>query len=498
MKNLFKIGALAVLLTTATSCNNWLDVNQSPNAIVKAPLPQVLTSAQVQLGFNMGSDIHRYSSIIAQHFAGQGNQGVQNRELMGYVIQPTDVNNTFRAQFYSGVLADLEAMIKDAEGKSPYYAGIAKILKAYTFHIITDLWGNVPFSEALKGTENLQPKYDNSEAIYSALFVMLDEGIANLNASSSEFVPAADDVIFAGNRARWRTFAYTLQTRLALRYTDKVARIDAILAKAGATFMTANTDNFQLNFQATAAAAGRENPIHQFEIRRQDQFFPNATFVSRMNAKADPRRRWYFTPTSGTTFLGAPNNYTADATTVFNPAATPAIVFSRMHIYLRGDSTGTATTSARGRVDTYSGAGAVRMLTYSEYQFIRAEYLFAKGQTANAQIAFQEGIRASMQLAGVPATSITAYINANGTLNTGTELQQIIEEKYVANYGVAVEPWSDWRRTGFPALTATLNSVAPSPTVLPRILPYPQQERDSNPNTPARANVFEKSVFWDK
>lgn len=496
MKHIFRIGMLAIILLTSTSCKKWLDINQSPNAIIKAPLPQVLTSAQVQLGFNMGSDIHRYSSIIAQHFAGQGNQGVQTREYMGYVIQPTDVNNTFRAQFYAGALADLESIIKNAEGKSPYYAGIAKILKAYTFHILVDLWGNVPFSEALKEVENLQPKYDNSQAIYDALFVMLDEGIANLNATSSEFVPAADDVIFAGNRARWRTLAYTLQTRLALRYIDKVARIDAILAKAGATFMAGNADNFVLNFQATAAAAGRENPIHQFEIRRQDQFFPNATFVNRMNTKADPRRRWYFTPVTGTTFSGAPNNYTADATTVFNPAA--GVNFSRVHIYLRGDSTGTATTAARGRVDTYSGAGAVRMFTFAEYQFIRAEYLFAKGQTANAQTAFQAGITASMQLAGVPAANITTYIAANGTLNTGTELQQIIEEKYVANYGVAVEPWSDWRRTGFPVLTATANSVAPSSNVLPRILPYSQQEKDSNPNTPARANIFDKAVFWDR
>jgi len=492
MQKIIKYTFLFIVLMSFTSCKKWLDVNQSPNAVLTAPLPQVLTSAQVQLGFNMGSDVARFSSILAQQFAGQGQAGVQTREYMGYLIQPTDVNNTFRGQFYAGVLADLEAIIKDAEGTSPYYAGIAKILKAYTFHILVDLWGDLPYTEALKGATLTQPKYDKSDAIYATLFILLDEGIANLNAPSSKFIPGNDDVIYLGNRGRWRTLAYTLQMRLALRYPDKVARMDAILAKAGATFMSANADNFQCAFQATSLIAGRENPIHQFEIRRVDQYFPSATVVNLMNTKSDPRRRWYFTPTAGTTFIGAPNDYAATSSTIFNPPSN--VVFSRMHIFMRGDSTGTATTPARGRVDTYSGSAPVRMFTFAEYQFIRAEYLFAKGQTANAQIALQAGITASMQMANVPPASIAAYIATNGTLNATTELRQIIEEKYVANYGVAVEPWSDWRRTNFPALVPTTNGVQ---TSIPRILPYPQQERDSNPNTPARPSITAKSVFWD-
>lgn len=488
MKHILISSVLAVLLVTSTSCKKWLDINQDPTQVLDAPLNQRLSATQGQIAFNMGSDVFRYTSILSQQFAGQAATGVQTREYMGYVIQPTDVNNTFRTQFYAGALADLEKLIEASEGKSPYYAGIAKILKAYTFHVVVDLWGDVPYSEAFKGAFNLQPKYDGSESIYAALFGLLDEGVANLNAPSSERVPAADDLIYGGDRARWRRFAYSLQMRLALRYTDKAARIDAILAKPGATFMTANADNFQCAFSSTS---GRENPIHQFEIRRIDQFFPNATIVDMMNTKADPRRGWYFATKTGTSvFEGAPNNYTS---TPFNPSG--GIDFSRVHKFLRGDSTGTATTVARGRVDTYAGAAPIRMLTYAEYQFILAEYHLAKGQTANAQTAFQAGITASMQMVGVPAASITSYIAANGTLNSGTELRQIIEEKYIANFGVAVEPWTDWRRTGFPALVATLN--APS-TVIPRILPYSQQERDSNPNTPARADIFSKSVFWDR
>ncbi len=488
MKHKLISGVLAVLLITSTSCKKWLDINQDPTQVLDAPLNQRLSAAQGQIAFNMGSDVFRYTAILSQHFAGQAAAGVQTREYMGYVIQPTDVNNTFRVQFYAGALADMEELIKASEGSSPYYAGIAKILKAYTYHILVDLWGDVPFSEALKGASSLQPKYDGSESIYAGLFTLLDEGIANLNAPTSARTPAVDDLIYGGDRAKWRKFAYTLQMRLALRYTDKVARMDAILAKTGATFMAGNADSFQGPFSATA---GRENPIHQFEIRRLDQFFPNATLVDMMNTKIDPRRGWFFaTKTSTNNFEGAPNNYTS---TPFNPSG--GFDFSRVHKYLRGDSTGTDLSVARGRVNSYTGAAPVRMFTYAEYQFVLAEYYLAKGLMATAQTAFQTGITASMQTVGVPAASITNYIAARGTLNTGTELRQIIEEKYVANFGVAVEPWSDWRRTGFPALVPTTNALSSN---IPRILPYSQQERDSNPNTPARTDISAKSVFWDK
>jgi type II secretory pathway pseudopilin PulG len=135
------------------------------------------------------------------------------------------------------------------------------------------------------------------------------------------------------------------------------------------------------------------------------------------------------------------------------------------------------------------------MLTFAEYNFIRAEVALY-GAPGDAQTFFQAGIRASMQAAGVATAQIDAYIAANGTL-TGSEsdkVRQIIEEKFVANFGVAVEAWNDWRRTGFPAISAPSNALFPN---TPRSFFYPQSEIDLNPNAPAQKVSMDERVFWD-
>ncbi|TAE18838.1 MAG: SusD/RagB family nutrient-binding outer membrane lipoprotein [Bacteroidetes bacterium] len=482
IRNIVSYIFLTSLLFVSTSCNKWLDINDDPTGTLNPTLPTLMTSAGVRLGFTMGSDISRYSLILSQQFAGQGAAGTQNKDYMGYLIQPTDVNNVFRTAFFAGILNDLEAIIALAKTSNPRYAGIAKVMKAHTFQVMVDAWGDLPYSEAFKGIENTQPKYDDDAAIYTAINTLLDEAIADLRVSTTVSGPGADDVVYTGNIDRWIRLAHTLQLRIALRYADKVAKIDALLAKTNAVFMRDNNDAYQVRFGATA---GNENPIHQFEIRRLDQYFPSTTLVNIMNTKNDPRRRWFFTPNATGAFVGAPNDRNSAQSTAF----------SRLHVYLRGDSTGTTTTAARGRVDSYTGAGAIRMMTYPEYCFIRAEYEFAKGSTPNAQTWYQTGIIASLRSVGASETSIITYLGANGTLNSGTELRQIIEEKYVAAYGVAMEPWTDWRRTGFPVLTPAANNVTNN--IIPRVLPYSQQETDSNPNTPARPNITTKTVFWD-
>ena len=104
-----------------------------------------------------------------------------------------------------------------------------------------------------------------------------------------------------------------------------------------------------------------------------------------------------------------------------------------------------------------------------------------------------------MQEAGVAAADITTYLAANGTL-TGTfdnKLKQIIEEKYIANFGVILQPWTDWRRTGYPVLTPPSNRM-PEVTSIPRSLFYPQSEIDLNPSAPAQKDVnLQTRVFWD-
>lgn len=472
----------------AASCSDYLDINKDPNAILDAPIEQVLTSATTSLGFWAGSDLHRYTSLMTQQFSGQG-QGAttQNQEYERYNITGSDLNNVW-SLMYSTILSDLELVIQKAQAEnSPHYEGIAKIMQAYVYQVIADGWGAAPFTEALKFTANKQPKFDNAEQVYPELIKMLDDGIAKINAATSVKSPAANATFFTGAwsaaRPRWERLANSIKLRLYLHQSKAnrafaVQQINAMVT-ANANFMATTADNFQMSF---VNSPRNQNPIHQFELDRQNQFFPNHTLVEMMNTRNDPRRPRYFTafPLYSNTYKGAKGN---DA---------PSTNYSRMHIYLRGD-----TTNAAGGALTYNGTAPTRLLTYAEYCFIRAEAALYGVSGISADSFFRQGIRASMSMAGVSTAMAEAYIAANGTL-TGTEaqrVQRIIEEKFVANYGVAMEPWTDFRRTGFPTLTPPSNAIL---NAVPRSFFYPQSEIDLNPNAPKQKSDMSERVFWDR
>ncbi|WP_460880493.1 SusD/RagB family nutrient-binding outer membrane lipoprotein [Pontibacter rugosus] len=477
-----------------TSCDEFLDVNVNPNSPTAAPIAQVLTSATVNTGFRNGSDLHRYSSLLMQQFSGQAGLTVQTREYQRYLIQPSDLNNMYNA-FYAVALPDLEYIINNSEG-NPHYAGIAKILKAYAVSQAVDIWGDVPYSEALKGTANTQPKLDDDAVIYEQIIALLDEGITDVKATASNSSPSTNETIYKGDRAKWEKFANTLKLRLYLHYSEKdpafaKAKMDALIA-SNAPFMASNADNFEMSFVDATAS---QNPIHQFEVSRLNYTFPNKFLVDLMNAKADPRRATYFTdyPFGSGQYKGA-------------AAGDPeSIAYSRLHTYLRGTLKTALTPDAELRIpastannNAYTGAAPIRMLTFAEYNFIRAEHaLRFGGGAAVAQPFFKAGIQASMVGAGVAAAAVDTYVTLNGNLVGSADemLKQIITEKYIANYGVALEPWTDWRRTGYPAITPVSTTIAVT-DYIPRSLYYPEAETNTNPNITQKPDMKVR-VFWD-
>jgi len=490
-----QILSIALGAVLMTSCKKYLDINTDPDNIADAPLPQLLTSAQVNLGFEGGSDLFRYSTLIAQQMSGQASQPNQTYEYDRYNIQGSDENNVW-SSINSTTLSDLELIIKKASiSNSPYYGGIAKIMKAYEYQLVVDAWGDVPYTAAQQLDKNTQPSYDKGEDIYKSITQLLTDGIADLNATSSVLVPGANSVIFTNAsftaaKANWIKLANTLKLRIYLHYSKKdpafaVAQMTTLI-NAGGPFMASIADNFQMPFYNVSK---QQNPIQQFESSRANYLFANDAMVSLMNGKSDPRRAFYFTPFP---FNSSPATYKG-----VKPGDPVGISYSRIHTYLRGAATGSPTMQTGGGILAgsyiYSGAAPIKMLTYQEYCFIRAEAALM-GAPGDAQTWFTAGITASMQDAGVSDPS--AYLAANGTL-TGTpaqQLQQIIEEKYVAIFGESMEPWTDFRRTGYPALVPPSNAVA---TAVPRSLFYPQSEIDLNPNCPGQKTDLQAKVFWD-
>lgn len=467
--------ALAVMIMVSASCEKFYDINKDPDNILDAPLTTILTSATVNIGFTGGSDLNRYSSLIMQQYSGQSQGALnQTQQYEQYLITGADANNLF-ASIYSTVLNDLETIIaKGTEEGSPHYTGVAKILKAYVYQISVDAWGDLPYSEAQLQTANTQPKYDDDEQIYTEILNLCNAGIAEINAAESLQSPDINSTIYPAEfsvaKTNWERFANTLKLRIYLHYSEKDAAFATssmnTLISSGAEFFTSNADNFQMAFLGDANA---QNPIDQFETARPGYLVANNTLVTLMNTSADPRRAAYFTefPEGSGAYVGAKGG---DA---------PSQDYSKLGSYLRGAA----------------GEAPIRMLTYAEYNFIRAEAALRFGVAGSAQEFYTEGIRASMADAGVTDADAETYLGVNGIL-TGTpaeQLQQIIGEKYIASYGVVMEPWTDWRRTGYPAITPPVNAVI---DFVPRSLYYPQSEIDLNPNAKQKTGL-DSRVFWD-
>jgi hypothetical protein len=443
----------------------------------------------------MGSDVFLYSSIFSQQAAGQGVSAAQTREYDKYILTNTDVNNAF-SSFYATTLADLNYAkgVAIAQG-NPQHAGMAKIMEAFAYSVLVDAWGSVPYREAMQGVNNVQPTYNDSREIYDSLFLAINEGIANL--SEPNFLTVgAEDLIYGGDIEKWKRFANTLKLRLALHYAkeDEGVKLGEVIT-AGGPFMTSNADNFQLTFENVT---NRQNPIHQFELSRSDYYASSDFMVNLMKGKSDPRLTTYFTsfPYS-----------TAPALTAYKgtvPGDVTTAPYSRMGTYIRGaivsdNGTRTANGGLAATSITYTGAAPLRMMTFAEYNFIRAEaaLVYNVGSPADAATFFKAGVDASLANAGIAGAAATTYSTSAtaGALN----LQKLIEEKYVANLGVAMEPWSDWRRTGFPVLATSPIAIVNGNTTIPRILVYPLSEQQTNlENVPERASIAVKGVFWDK
>ena len=484
MKNI-KHNIVSILFLVAlvvTGCE-YGDTNQDPSSVKAAPINQQLTSLTVNIGFLAGSDLNRYSSLIMQQYSGQSvGATTQTQFFEQFQIVGTDLNNLWSST-YATVLNDAENIIVEATASnSPHYSGVAKILKAYTYQIAVDTWGKIPYSETQKLAANVKPKYDSDELIYTELIKLLDQGIAEVNATTSAISPNTNSTIYPGafstSRVNWVRFANTLKLRIFLHYSEKdpafaKSRIDALIS-SGAPLMGDNSDTFQMNF---LDAANARNPIDQFETLRLGNLVVNAKIVNMMNSKSDPRRQFYFTqfPAGSGLYVGS----------VAGAPANPGI-YSKFHTYLRGAISGTV----------YTGAAPIRMLTFAEYNFIRAEAALRFASPGGAQTFFQEGIRASMKSAGVADGDIAAYLLVNGVLtgSNAQKLEQIINEKFIASYGIVVEPWTDFRRTGYPILTLPSNAVIP---FFPRSLLYPQSEIDLNPENVTQKASMNGRVFWD-
>jgi hypothetical protein len=392
------------------------------------------------------------------------NQPVPNHGT--YWIFNVDLDASWR-NFYIATLNNLKAMTDKAITNGNYhYSGIGKILTAFCLGVATDYWGDIPYSEAFKGNNELQPVYDSQESIYKTIQQLLDEGIADIN-KNAIIKPKEDDLFYKGNMDKWKRLAYTLKARYYMHLTKApgytaLAQADLALT-ALQNGMIANSDDLMMEY---SGGAGEESPWYMNTLPVQTLVLSSAC-VDTLVMRNDPRLPFLID--------------TAKKTGLYN-----------------GRPIGSVNIS--GSLDVYSLAGPAHgeagsnmyVFNYSEALFLKAEATLIKSGFAVAQPIYQSAIKSHMSKLEIDTGDVNNYLASRGTLTAANALQRIMEEKKIANF-LSIENFNDWRRTGFPVLTRVPNALSD----IPRRMLYPQVEITSNPQSLQNARLTDR-VWWDR
>ena len=486
-----RIGTVAAglaLAFSAAACNNGLtDLNQDPNNPATAPSGPVFTRAVEQTAaqwLGTGFDL-RGTEFIAQHLA-----EVQYPDEDRYQRLQSPNTTTYFDLPYERQLADLNGVIQSGfTDNRPGIYGPAIVMMAWNFADLTDTWGDVPFSQALKGDSgSIQPAYDKQQDIYRAL---MDTLTFAANAMAND--PADDpglgsaDPIYGGDLAEWQKFANSLHARLALRLVNvDQATATAELTKAFTApggLITTNADNAQLNWPGDGVF---NNPWAD-NFKSRDDHRMSQTLMNIMLANNDPRIPVYAQPTqaNASKYAGMPNGLINDsAGTYLQTASRPGAIFY-------AQNGGTSQPSY--------------FMTAAEVLFIQAEAA-ARGlgglAAGQAQTFYNSAITASLEQWGV--TSAGSFLTQPGVAFAGpgaAGLKQIAVQKWIALYTDGLQAWAEWRRTCQPQTI----QAGPAAIVdfVPRRLEYSQTEytvNSTNMNdaiSDQGADNFGTRMYWD-
>jgi hypothetical protein len=473
MKNIFKVGVLSVAMLSAVGCGDFGDINIDPNNTTSVAPETLLTSSLRSVASVVGrTDEMFYTQMWSQ---------TQYTDGSRYVTVNYDFNG-----WYTGPLADLNHIIEinsnedtkaDAlvSGSNENQIAVARIMKAFFFHFMTDRWGPLPYSQALQGRTNLKPAYDDQETIYLDLIKELKEAVAMMGGAGVK-----GDFILGGDMAHWAKFANSIRATIAMRMSNvnpSLAQTEFVDAVGDGVITTAD-ENVMYPYQADA---NNQNPWFAAFITRTD-YAISETLVDYMKPLNDPRLNMY---------------------------ADPAPLYGDV----RGMPYGIENAGDIPNDEiSFPGFPAVRgqdapiaVFTGAQMHFLLAEAALKGWVSGDAQAYYEGGIAESMKQWGVYDDAAFAdFIAQDGVAWDAAKGMELIGyQKWVALYLQGAESWSEWRRTGYPVL-----SPAPDPLnadgQIPRRHGYPTSERDINSDNYAAAvqmlggpDELSTRLWWD-
>lgn len=555
MKIIKLLYALTATLLVSTSCSKYLDINDNPNKPTSAELNKVLTGAEYDIAMSFAAGSYIGSSLPSYVFH------LSSREVDNYGITnaTSTLGNTW-LQGYAYGLKNTNAVIRAAEeGNNMIYAGIGKLMKAYAFTNLVDLWGDIPYTEFdIEG--NYAPKLDRSQDIYNSLFALIDEAIGNLQDPNAANLlkPANDDLIYKGNIEKWVRMGNTLKLKLLVQsrkakdeITDWNTKLSNLLSEN--KFMNDGED-FEFKHTAKDTPDERHQAYVDEYLGGQSTYYISPWIYETMSGKnlnvtnnpfvgiTDPRIPYYWVNQ-----IKAGDK--AQNATDYRDGAFVSIFFASNASEASNDQRETSTfigiypcggkydNGNGGKCDAKVGNGVApeKMLQAYSVPFLLAELYLTGNANGDAKEALEEGIKRSINHvnsvakasdANVPAISnesIETFVEKvlgkyDTAANNEEKLCIVMTQKWIANFFNPVEAYTDIRRTGYPTLLPQNATYAQSPyktsqdpelrpvniplkgiNAFPRAMWYPSSEVTRNPNvTNEGRNLSNPILFWDK
>ncbi len=497
-------------------CTKYLDVNQNPNQPTVVTPSVVLSSALAGSGANLAQDYLNLPRWMG-YWSRSGNY-VPDVQTETYAIpnnytdpEWTRIYQTLSSYNYIGTTAQAQHL--------PFYEGVSKVMSAFHFATLVDIYNNVPYSDAFKVSTSVQPTYDDAQTIYNDLVSQIDSAIILFDAAKDFYAAAPSiiltvddqyDILFgsggsgdadvaAARMDAWVRFANTLELKLLIHQSEVASQQTYIttqmakIATNGRGFMgagqgafinpgyqksTSKISPFYANFQGVTAATTNVS-----------YFRANTYAINFYGSANDPRIGSFYAPVNG----GYAGNYDGDPASVSN-ASTSAI-----------------------------GAGLLKGATQNEWIFSDFESLFLQAEARQRGWITTGPSAQALYESGIVQSFVYLYQTADNTVDPTTDpttdasdlytsgvvdydwsaspnkIEAIITQKWAALNGINwVEAWTDYRRLGIPNLPISASPTHVEPEIPVRYL-YPQTEYNTNSNTPPLpANAqFTAKIFWD-
>ena len=482
---LFRIYIIAALALVVTSCGDDLaNLNIDPNTSPTARPQEVLTSGIGYYGIALDGYFNEDNAILAQYWA--GGPGVALLDIERYFLEPSDFSTEWSFAFLQS-LSDLDFVIDNGNDAR---SGVAEILSIYIIQSLVDHYGDIPYSEALRGAIDdgaiLTPKYDDAQTIYNDLIVRLDAALAKMSTNDPI---GAEDLIYNGDLSKWEKFGNSLKLKLLMRQSDgpNAASIgDQVRAViANGNFIGSADEMAAIPFDGIA---GDWNPQYARREQGIGMFFvASNSFVEVMQELNDPRLGVLFDPAVNTgTIVGIDQGNVAD---LVSPAKDDYSFPSAV---------------------AYGASNEVMLMSNWEVMFLRAEAALRYGTGEDETGLFNNAVTAHFNFVGLGGSAagyLASDANYDASADAQTKLRIIGTQKWISMNGIQEsEGWIESRR--FDKATGGLFSDAASgifntPTrtqlganVYPTIRLYPQTELSFNPNAPVGRSLTDR-VFWN-